>query len=310
MGQCYKQLDNETGQTYKYTGNSPLAWILGSTCLVTSFIYLLFYAGYVRGFFKTEEMYRDKSYATIFLFIGLAGILLLTKAVWQITRMQQRRNKLAEYFNEPWKADFPECEGEILEHSANKTLSRNLLHAIIMLLLCLMFLIPGIVHRDFINFVIGSFFGFILLKKLFSMLIATLRNVKYGKSTLLLQSMPAFCGEEMHALLQANIIGTVSSIEFTLRCFTFEEVDGNDGHEYKNFCIYEDTQKIKEQIEITSDTPPIPVSFIIPAKCKSTRLYVEKPYFWELVAKAETSGVSFYAAFPVPIYDKKITAEH
>lgn len=150
-------------------------------------------------------------------------------------------------------------------------------------------------------FVLGVF-DLVLLIMAGTLAYKLLQWARYGRSRLILNSLPFFLGKEFGARFSGpKVLAGSSSPSAVLRCVedkvVSQQVAGGQSKSISSSVIYEESKPLALDSEGGAD-----VHFTLPADAPGTRLGDVPAVYWEVVVKAPLPGVDFESVFLVPVY--------
>lgn len=134
---------------------------------------------------------------------------------------------------------------------------------------------------------------------------AFLRWRRYGRSILVMSTMPASIGGTLSATLEIPArIETTQGMEIILSCIREETQGSGKNRRTTENIIWQDRRQLRhEQISALGRQTRVSFVFDIPDATETSREATANTILWRLEVQAETSGVDYAAAFEVPVFN-------
>ncbi len=223
--------------------------------------------------------------------------------LWYARRCAKQRDELKSLFpNEPWKWRPCWAQGVIPSGAKGMTLG---LWAVAAFWNAVSAPIPFVFLEEW-----GKGNKLILLFLLFpliglGLLIAAIRAslvwLKYGRTELVMQSVPGVIGGELiGAIRLPQPIDFQDRVKLTLSCIKKVTTGRGDNRQTKENVLWQSEHEVDPNDVQVSQQTLILAAFTIPYTCQPTD--EDKDVQWRLEASAPTAGVDFRARFEVPVF--------
>ncbi len=128
------------------------------------------------------------------------------------------------------------------------------------------------------------------------------RRAKYGRSYVRFDRFPFFVGDELSVWLKRPPRLEGNALTATLRCVEERYGQHDSGGRRRQAAVSYELHEESKQIDISSHSRDLAISFPLPADGPTTRLAQRPPRYWELTLRAEQPGVDYSATFLLPVY--------
>jgi hypothetical protein len=134
---------------------------------------------------------------------------------------------------------------------------------------------------------------------------STLRIMKFGKSVLALQTLPANPGGSLSGTIHVTrTIVCESTLQLKLMCINQVTQSSGNTTTVTETVLWQDSQTL-DQFSTSRDGSDIPVFFNIPVNARECDYSRRRNIIlWRVEAKAKTAGVDYLARFDIPVFIK------
>ena len=239
---------------------------------------------------------------------AVAGVSIVLGGVNGVSKKAKLRNKALQHPDQPWLADYNWSEAGSRDDTLRQV-TKMFMGAIFISVFMVPFnwliffsdeSVPFFVH------IIISIFDLAALAAWGYAVYLLGRWLKYRDSRIIFDTFPFFLGQMLSVRWSpSRALGNYNKITFILRCV--EEVKETTGTG-KN----RQTQIVSYQIwadQFVVDEPgrheglyDVPVTFLLPADGRPTKINAPLAQYWEIEIHADTPGIDFKADYMVPVY--------
>jgi hypothetical protein len=242
------------------------------------------------------------------LFAGV-GALIILLGVWNFRLSRREKEAQAAHPNEPWLWNRAWADG-VIDDASNTALIGSWVLTVIINTIAWPAGVAGLqqAKHDSRAYLL-LLFPAVGLALLATAMHFTLRRMKFGRSMLVLETMPGCIGGWFAATIETRRPIAAEALRLELR--NIQRVTSGSGkskHTHETV-LWEDQQVLAGRLPSSSrGGSSVPVAFEIPARCKSTgKPKDDTEIVWRLRAHAAMEGTDYLAEFVVPVFDARST---
>ncbi len=140
----------------------------------------------------------------------------------------------------------------------------------------------------------------------------TLRWRKFGSAVLELKTLPGVIGGRLGATLQLSTqLDAPEGMELRLECIHKRVTGAGKNRSASERILWQSEHTVRrDHFGLGLTGTSVPVEFIAPYGCQATRgTGTDDEILWRVAAKAEVTGVDYYARFEVPVFETEESSE-
>ena len=243
---------------------------------------------------------------------GLVGGGIIAVGVWGV-RSERRTNALrAAHPQQPWLWNAAWSSGTIVDSSGAGTIVLYIFAAVwnAMSWPIAVMALPQARRDAKVYFVL--IFPAVGLLLLWAAIYQTVRRVKFGRSTLALETLPGCVGGWLAGTIQtAAPVAEAEGLNLSLRCVRRVTTGSGKQRHTTEDVLWEDEQTLHGKLPHGSaGGSAIPVAFRIPSHCQaSDDSDSRRQVIWRLRAHAAVPGADYAADFSVPVFNVDATMQ-
>lgn len=243
------------------------------------------------------------AFGAIALGIGVVILLLIR---WLFSHGQRIRQRTADHPNEPWRWKSEWTDGRITDSNKSAAIFLwcfaifwNAFSIPVAIFLVLPEIAKGRYGAAFV-----LLFPLVGLGLLYGAIHTTLRFLKFGRSTLELETLPGAIGGWLAGSIETSVPVTPgAAIRLTLRCVNRITTGSGKNRRTTERQLWQDEQLLTGRLPSTkAGGSSIPVAFRIPSDCEPSHDGNNNDILWRLRAHADLSGADYQSDFVVPVF--------